>query len=66
MSSQQPTSMPAPTPEQLAQAHELVARMRQEIGKAIIGQQAVIDQVLIGLFAAGHVLIEGVPGLGKT
>ena len=66
MSSQQPTSMPAPTPEQLAQAHELVARMRQEIGKAIIGQQAVIDQVLIGLFSAGHVLIEGVPGLGKT
>ena len=66
MNSQQPTSMPAPTPEQLAQAHELVARMRQEIGKAIIGQQAVIDQVLIGLFAAGHVLIEGVPGLGKT
>jgi MoxR-like ATPase len=66
MSSQQPTSIPAPTPEQLAQAHHLIQQMRDEIGKVIIGQQAVIDQVLIGLFAAGHVLIEGVPGLGKT
>lgn len=66
MSSQQPISIPAPTPEQLAQAHQLIQRMREEIGKVIIGQQAVIDQVLIGLFAAGHVLIEGVPGLGKT
>ncbi len=66
MSSQQPTSLPAPTPDQLAQGHQLVQRMRDEIGKVIIGQQAVIDQVLIGLFAAGHVLIEGVPGLGKT
>ena len=66
MSSQQPISVPAPTPEQLAQAHQLIQRMRDEIGKVIIGQQAVIDQVLIGLFAAGHVLIEGVPGLGKT
>ncbi len=55
-----------PTPEQLTQAHQLLQRMRAEIGKVIIGQQAVIDQVLIGLLAAGHVLIEGVPGLGKT
>ncbi|NNF97020.1 MAG: MoxR family ATPase, partial [Halobacteria archaeon] len=66
MSSQQPTTIPGPTADQLAQAHQLVQRMRDEIGKVIIGQQAVIDQVLIGLFAAGHVLIEGVPGLGKT
>lgn len=55
-----------PTEEQLTQAHQLIQRMRVEIGKVIIGQQTVIDQVLIGLFAAGHVLIEGVPGLGKT
>jgi MoxR-like ATPase len=61
-------SQPAnlPTPEQLTQAHQLIQRMRTEISKVIIGQQTVIDQVLIGLFAAGHVLIEGVPGLGKT
>lgn len=52
--------------EQLGQAHQLIKSMRTEISKVMIGQQSVIDQVLIGLFAAGHVLIEGVPGLGKT
>ena len=40
--------------------------MRAEIGKALIGQEQVVEQILIALFAAGHVLIEGVPGLGKT
>jgi MoxR-like ATPase len=43
-----------------------VNAMRAEMGKALIGQNAVIDQVLIALLAGGHVLIEGVPGLGKT
>ncbi len=38
----------------------------QEIQKAVIGQQQVIRQVIIALIAGGHVLIEGVPGLGKT
>ncbi len=40
--------------------------LHDEICKAIIGQNEVVDQVLICLFSAGHVLIEGVPGLGKT
>lgn len=40
--------------------------LRREICKAIIGQETVVDQVLIALVGAGHVLIEGVPGLGKT
>jgi MoxR-like ATPase len=44
----------------------LAAKLRQAIGQAVIGQQRVIEEILIGLFAAGHVLIEGVPGLGKT
>jgi MoxR-like ATPase len=57
---------PLPGPEHLQQAHQMVSQLRTEIAKVIIGQQAVIDQVLIGLFAAGHVLIEGVPGTGKT
>jgi MoxR-like ATPase len=46
-----------------------VARLdivRQEIGKIIVGQQDVVDGVLICLLAGGHVLLEGVPGLGKT
>jgi len=41
-------------------------RVREEIGKIIVGQQEVVDGVLICLFAGGHVLLEGVPGLGKT
>ena len=40
--------------------------MRQEIAKIIVGQQDVVDGVLICLLASGHVLLEGVPGLGKT
>ena len=41
-------------------------RVRDEIGKVIVGQQEVVDGVLICLLAGGHVLLEGVPGLGKT
>lgn len=37
-----------------------------EIAKALIGQQEVVEQILIALIAGGHVLLEGVPGLGKT
>jgi MoxR-like ATPase len=48
------------------QALRAVAAIREQIGKALIGQADMIDQVLIALLAGGHVLIEGVPGLGKT
>src|SRR5947209_20262522 len=41
-------------------------QVRQEIAKIIVGQQDVVDGVLICLLASGHVLLEGVPGLGKT
>jgi MoxR-like ATPase len=41
-------------------------QVRSEIGKVIVGQQSVVDGVLICLLASGHVLLEGVPGLGKT
>ncbi len=40
--------------------------VREQIGKAIVGHDEVIDTVLTALFVGGHVLIEGVPGLGKT
>ena len=45
---------------------ERVAAVRAEVAKAFIGQPEVLDQILIALLAGGHVLIEGVPGLGKT
>ncbi len=40
--------------------------MREEIAKVIVGQEEVIDEMMIALFSAGHVLLEGVPGLAKT
>jgi MoxR-like ATPase len=40
--------------------------LRAELGKRIVGQRALIDSVLIALLSSGHVLLEGVPGLGKT
>ncbi len=45
---------------------ETVAALRAEVGKAIVGQDEVIRHVLIGILSNGHILLEGVPGLGKT
>jgi MoxR-like ATPase len=50
----------------LQQASTVANNLLNEIKKVLIGQDAVIEQVLIALIARGHVLIEGVPGLGKT
>lgn len=50
----------------LPQALADIQALRHEIGKAVIGQCQVIDQLIICLLAGGHVLLEGVPGLGKT
>src|SRR4051794_8660970 len=41
-------------------------RLRKEIGKVIVGQDDIVEGTLTGLIAGGHVLLEGVPGLGKT
>lgn len=41
-------------------------KLRQEIGRVIVGQQEIVDGTLAALIAGGHVLLEGVPGLGKT
>jgi len=59
-------SSEVPSGEELERAAELAQRMRREISRAVVGQDQVIDHVLITLFAAGHALLEGVPGLGKT
>jgi MoxR-like ATPase len=47
-------------------AQQLAARLRDEMGRAIIGQQAVVHEILIAFFAGGHCLLRGVPGLAKT
>ncbi|QQO10479.1 AAA family ATPase [Breznakiella homolactica] len=43
-----------------------IETIRQEIAKAFIGQQALVERLMISLLAGGHILVEGVPGLGKT
>jgi MoxR-like ATPase len=58
-----PTSNPA---QQRQRAIHLAQAVRHELQKAVIGQDAVIDDVLTALIGGGHVLLEGVPGLGKT
>ena len=61
---QEPTQMPqAPQPPDAA---ALVARLRAQVEHAVLGQREVVSQVLAGLLAGGHVLLEGKPGLGKT
>ncbi len=55
-----------PTDSALQLATSKLNEVRQEIAKVIVGQQDVVDGVLICLLSGGHVLLEGVPGLGKT
>jgi MoxR-like ATPase len=66
-------SAPAPAPPPLLDDVQAVVRLhraydliRAELAKVIVGQDEVIDLILIALFARGHVILEGVPGLAKT
>ncbi len=52
--------------EQLQLAAQWLQRLRAELGKAVVGQAEAVEQVLVAVVASGHVLVEGVPGLGKT
>jgi MoxR-like ATPase len=45
---------------------QFVTRLRDEMGRIIVGQQYMVDRIIVGMLANGHVLIEGVPGLAKT
>jgi MoxR-like ATPase len=50
----------------VAKFREDYRRVKEEIGKAVVGHEEIVDGVLTCLFSGGHVLLEGVPGLGKT
>jgi MoxR-like ATPase len=54
------------TDEQIQTFRTAYDALRAEIGKMVVGQEAIVEGTLISLFAGGHVLLEGVPGLGKT
>src|SRR5213592_3906768 len=66
---QHPASAYATTSNDLAAVEELAGAfqmMKQELGKVIVGQEQVVEQVLTAMFCQGHVLLVGVPGLAKT
>ena len=50
----------------IERAGETLSRVRDEVARAVVGQKAMVDRLLIGLLTGGHVLLEGVPGLAKT
>jgi len=52
--------------EDVKVAQEHIERLRSEIAKAIIGQKALIDRLILAILCGGHVLLEGVPGIAKT
>ncbi len=51
---------------EIERAGEILGRVRAEVGRAVVGQRAMVDRLLVGLLTGGHVLLEGVPGLAKT
>jgi MoxR-like ATPase len=55
-----------PSPAEIDARLKQLGQLKAAIGQAIVGQSEVVEQLLIGLLAGGHCLIEGVPGLGKT
>ncbi len=61
----QPASSPV-SEEKLTDATRWLPGLRAEIAKVIVGQHYLVDRLLVGLLANGHVLLEGVPGLAKT
>ena len=50
----------------IASQKELVGRIRDEVGRVIVGQEKLVDRLLLALVTDGHILLEGVPGLAKT
>jgi MoxR-like ATPase len=54
------------TAERAQRFRDDYARIREQVGRVIVGQKEVVDGALTALFVGGHVLLEGVPGLGKT
>ena len=52
--------------EKVREESSFVETLMNEIGKVIVGQKYVVERLLLGMLANGHILLEGVPGLAKT
>lgn len=57
---------PKQLPDAVAHAQNKFQQVKEELGRVIVGQKEMIDSLLIGLLADGHILLEGLPGLAKT
>lgn len=57
---------PKLSPEEIEAAKRSIASVKQEVAKVIIGQERLVERMLVALLAQGHILLEGVPGLAKT
>jgi MoxR-like ATPase len=52
--------------QRIERAGGTLQRVRDEVGRAVVGQRTMVDRLLVGLLSGGHVLLEGLPGLAKT
>src|SRR5687767_12469837 len=52
--------------ERIQEHQQKIKQVFKEVGKVVVGQQYMVNRLLIGLFTGGHILLEGVPGLAKT
>jgi MoxR-like ATPase len=52
--------------QQVQQMGQWIPPLREQMGRVVIGQKYLVDRLLLGLLANGHILLEGVPGLAKT
>lgn len=60
------TARPETAERETAELRESLTRVRDEVGKAVVGQDGVVSGLIVALLAGGHVLLEGVPGVAKT
>ena len=54
------------TQNSVSELQDKISKVFSEIGKVVVGQEHMINRLLVGLFSNGHVLLEGVPGIAKT
>jgi MoxR-like ATPase len=60
------TTSPHVSPADLARTEDYIRRVRERVGTVVVGQDVVVERLLIALFSGGHLLLQGVPGLAKT
>ena len=59
-------TMPDMTPSDIDNIHQTVRRIQEQVGRVIVGKADVVEYLLVALFCEGHILLEDVPGIGKT